>query len=222
MYNRPKWCFFAQKTRGSDNPCVIFELLLPPVTPAANMMLLARTNLADHVMESWRALISILFTNGVGTGCIMMLPASRLLLLPWSVQKRRGRNKVKAAVRRSRQRSATGLLRDKGNSYVIVSTICNICLSTHARRYTSLVLKWDLLTKCLKQSEWLWQRHLYSPQSFSTSRRRKYCDKFTLTSIQRCIRSEERKYLHPLGSKFQSTRGLERLVKNIAYDFVVY
>lgn len=48
------------------------------------------------------------------------------VVAPPLVQKRKGRNKVKAAVRRSRQRSATGIARDKGNSYVIVSTICNI------------------------------------------------------------------------------------------------
>ena len=48
-------------------------------------MLLARMNITDYVMESWRALISILFTIDVGTryGFYNDAQSSRLLLLPW-------------------------------------------------------------------------------------------------------------------------------------------
>ena len=48
-------------------------------------MLLARMNIIDYVMESWRALISILFTIDVGTryGLYNDAQSSRLLLLPW-------------------------------------------------------------------------------------------------------------------------------------------
>ena len=110
---------FCLNSGDLDYLCVIIEWLPPPVTPAAREdapSSYEHCRPCDVVMEGGESAFSL--TIGVGTGSIMR---SRVGCYSSLVRKRRGGNKVKAVVRRSRQESATVIAPapDKVNLYVI-------------------------------------------------------------------------------------------------------